>query len=299
MSIIIEETPRLTDVPELIPARMLNEITARGIPVCHFSYGGWFHAITTGLGHNNVELRMAQFATASDPAAAVRLAGRMIDAKIRNSRTLLRRHLEADSDNLLPQLARLAGQALQTTEATSLLGIEGAAARLYFGGLAQLFKGPFAFHMDGRNRRPPRDPVNAMLSFVYAMLVKDLTVAIQSVGFDPMLGFFHRPRYGRPSLALDLAEEFRPLIGDSVVLTLINNGEVAPGSFVSRAGGVALTPAGRKAVLKAFERRLDSLVTHPLFGYRISYRRILEVQARLLARTVLGEISDYPGFCTR
>ncbi len=297
---------RLLDVSQLclfgnvqISAQALREITARGIPVCHLSYGGWFHGMTVGFAHNNVELRIAQFATANDPAASVRLAARMIDAKIRNSRTLLRRHLETDPDNLLPQLARLSSRALKTSEAASLLGIEGTAARLYFGGLTKLFKGPFPFNMEGRNRRPPRDPVNAMLSFVYAMLVKELTVAVQAVGFDPMLGFFHRPRYGRPSLALDLAEEFRPLVGDSVVLTLINNGEVTPASFVSRAGGVALTAAGRKAVLKAFERRLETLVTHPRFGYRISYRRILEVQARLLARTVLGEIAEYPGFCTR
>ena len=297
---------RLLDVSQLclfgnvqISAQALREITARGIPVCHLSYGGWFHGMTVGFAHNNVELRIAQFATANDPAASVRLAARMIDAKIRNSRTLLRRHLETDPDNLLPQLARLSSRALKTSEAASLLGIEGTAARLYLGGLTKLFKGPFPFNMEGRNRRPPRDPVNAMLSFVYAMLVKELTVAVQAVGFDPMLGLFHRPRYGRPSLALDLAEEFRPLVGDSVVLTLINNGEVTPASFVSRAGGVALTAAGRKAVLKAFERRLETLVTHPRFGYRISYRRILEVQARLLARTVLGEIPDYPGFCTR
>ncbi len=297
---------RLLDVSQVcllgnvqVSAQALREITARGIPVCHFSYGGWFHAITTGLAHNNVELRIAQFATANDPAAALRLAAKLVDAKVRNCRTLLRRHREADPDALLPQLARLAGKALRAADAASLLGVEGTAARLYFGGLAELLKGPFRFQMDGRNRRPPRDPVNAMLSFVYAMLVKELTVAVQAVGFDPMLGFFHRPRYGRPSLALDLAEEFRPLIGDSVVLTLVNNGEVTPESFISRAGGVALTTAGRRAVLKAFERRLETLVTHPLFGYRISYRRILEVQARLLARTVLGEIPEYPGFCTR
>ena len=131
------------------------------------------------------------------------------------------------------------------------------------------------------------------------MLVKDLTVVLHAAGFDPMLGFFHTPRYGRPSLALDLAEEFRPLLGDSVVLTLINNGEVSPSSFIRRAGGVALTDSGRRAVLAGWERRLDTLVTHPMFGYRISYRRILEVQARLLARTILGEIDHYPNFCTR
>jgi CRISPR-associated protein Cas1 len=131
------------------------------------------------------------------------------------------------------------------------------------------------------------------------MLVKEVTIAVGAVGFDPMLGFFHRPRYGRPSLALDLAEEFRPLIADSVVLMLINNGEVTPESFIRRAGGVALTDPGRRAVLAGIERRFDTLVTHPIFGYRISYRRVLEVQARLLARALLGEIPEYPSFCTR
>jgi CRISPR-associated protein Cas1 len=126
-----------------------------------------------------------------------------------------------------------------------------------------------------------------------------LTIVLHAAGFDPMLGFYHRPRYGRPSLALDLAEEFRPLIADSVVLTLVNNGEVSPASFIRRAGAVALTDAGRRAVLAAFERRMDTLVTHPVFDYRISYRRVLEVQARLLGRALLGEIAEYPTFCTR
>jgi CRISPR-associated protein Cas1 len=173
------------------------------------------------------------------------------------------------------------------------------AARHYFEGFARLLKDGQPFNIEGRNRRPPRDPVNALLSFVYAILVKELTVVLHSVGFDPMMGFYHRPRYGRPSLALDLAEPFRPLIADSVVLTAINNGEIAPSDFVRRAGGVALTDCGRRAILSAFERRMDTLVTHPIFGYQISYRRILEVQARLLARTVLGELPRYPNFCTR
>jgi len=113
------------------------------------------------------------------------------------------------------------------------------------------------------------------------------------------VAFYHRPHYGRPSLALDLTEEFRPLIADSTVLTLINNGEVTPVSFIHRAGAVALTDPGRRAVIAGFERRMDTLVTHPLFGYRVSYRRVLEVQARLLGRVLLGEIGDYPNFCTR
>ena len=155
----------------------------------------------------------------------------------------------------------------------------------------------FDFH--GRNRRPPRDPVNALLSFLYAMLMKDMLVTLIGVGFDPYLGFYHQPKYGRPALALDLMEEFRPLVGDSVVISLINNGEIRPGDFVARAGAVALTDSGRRRVLEAYERRLDTLVTHPLFGYQLSYRRVFEVQARLLARFLLGEIGYYPAFCTR
>lgn len=282
-----------------VSAQALREITARGISVCHFSYGGWFHGMTVGMTHKNVELRIAQYATAADSVAALPPARSFVMGKIKNCRTLLRRHLKDDSDRLLPSLAEHVRKAETAGEMATLLGVEGMAAKIYFSGLASLFKTDEAFNFENRNRRPPRDPVNALLSFVYALLVKELTVALYSVGFDPMLGFYHQPRYGRPSLALDLAEEFRPLIGDSVVLTLINNGEVLPKDFIRRAGGIALTPAGRKAVIAGFERRMETLVTHPVFKYRISYRRILEVQARLLGRAILGEIDGYPSFCTR
>ena len=280
-------------------AQALREITTRGIPVCHFSYGGWFHGMTVGMAHKNVELRIRQYATAADTQAALPLARNFVVGKIKNCRTLLRRHMKEDPDRLLPSLAEHVQKAEAVGEMATLLGVEGMAAKLYFAGLASLFKSDEAFSFENRNRRPPRDPVNALLSFVYALLVKELTVALHSAGFDPMLGFYHRPRYGRPSLVLDLAEEFRPLIGDSVVLMLINNGEVAPKDFIRRAGGIALTQTGRKAVMAGFERRMDTLVTHPIFKYRISYRRILEVQARLLARVLLGEIDAYPSFCTR
>lgn len=156
-----------------------------------------------------------------------------------------------------------------------------------------------AFDFAARIRRPPRDPVNALLSFLYSLLVKEIVVTLVGVGFDPYLGFYHQPRYGRPALALDLMEEFRPLVADSTVLTLINNGEVRRSDFIARAGAVALTDNGRKRVIEAYERRLDTLVTHPIFGYQISYRRVFEVQTRLLARYLLGEIPTYPAFCTR
>ena len=222
----------------------------------------------------------------------------MLSAKVKNSRTMLRRH---GAEEHRPDLSRLAGLIQKVERATSvesLLGLEGMAAKIYFTGFARLLRRG-DFQLEGRNRRPPTDPVNALLSFVYALLTKDLTLATRFVGFDPYLGFFHKPRYGRPSLALDLAEEFRPLIADSVVLTLINNEEVSPSSFICRAGSVALTDPGRKSVIAAYERRMETEITHPIFGYKASYRRILEVQSRLLGRVLLGEIPTYPGFCTR
>ncbi|MDB5387910.1 MAG: CRISPR-associated protein Cas1, partial [Planctomycetaceae bacterium] len=265
-------------------AQILREVTSRGIPICHFSYGGWFHALTSSLIHKNVELRQAQFAIAAEPIRSLSLARGFILAKMKNCRTLLRRHATDQHRGELDQLADYIRKAEQAASAETLLGLEGTAARLYFQGFARLLKGGPAFNLNGRNRRPPTDPVNALLSFLYSLLAKELTITLHAVGFDPMLGFFHRPQYGRPSLALDLAEEFRPLIGDSVVLTLINNAEVGASDFVCRGGAVALTDRGRKSVLTAWERRLETEITHPLFGYRISYRRVLEVQARLLSR---------------
>lgn len=188
----------------------------------------------------------------------------------------------------------------------SLLGLEGAAARMYFGRFGDLLKPrsgekeeDFSFQFEGRNRRPPRDPINALLSYAYALLTKDLTLACLVVGFDPYLGFYHRPRYGRPALALDLMEEFRPLVADSVVITAVNNGEIRPNDFLRRGTAVLLKSSGRKRFLKAYERRLDTLITHPVFGYRISYRRAFELQARILARVLFGELSEYPPFKTR
>lgn len=119
------------------------------------------------------------------------------------------------------------------------------------------------------------------------------------MGFDPYLGFYYQPKYGRPALALDLAEEFRPVIADSVCIGLINNGELTPGHILTRGGAVALTQNGRRQVIEAYERRMDTLVTHPLFGYSVSYRRVMELQARLLARHLLGELPSYPVFRTR
>lgn len=180
----------------------------------------------------------------------------------------------------------------------------GAAAAQYFGNFSGLLKQPdkegeFSFDFNTRNRRPPTDPVNALLSYAYSLLARTWTVTLSAVGFDPYRGFYHQPRYGRPALALDLMESFRPLIADSCVIQAINNGEVRPSDFVSVAGSVNLTNDGRKRFIAAFERRMSQEITHPVFGYKVSYRRLLEIQARLLGRFLLGEINDYPEFKTR
>ncbi|MGL5808386.1 MAG: CRISPR-associated endonuclease Cas4g/Cas1g [Nocardioides sp.] len=300
---------RLIDVSQVcvfgnvsVTAQVIRELMAREVPVLWFSYGGWFSGMAEGLPGKNVDLRRAQYTASSD--TALRVAQAMIHGKVRNTRTLLRRNARGDVAAAVDQLKNLASSALTVGGVPSLLGVEGTAARIYFGRFTSMVSDASAvdvaaFDVNGRSRRPPRDPLNALLSFSYALLVKDLTVTLHAVGFDPFLGFLHRPRFGRPALALDLAEEFRPLIAESVVLQVLNNGEVRPRDFVQRAGGCQLEASGRKAVLRAYERRLEHEITHPHFGYRVSYRRAFEVQARMLAAHLLGELPDYRPFATR
>jgi CRISPR-associated protein Cas1 len=276
-------------------------------PIAHFSFGGWFYGLTQGLGLKNVFLRKRQFALADQPFFCLNVAREFVAAKIRNQRTMLRRNHLEPSQNALSQMRRYALFALNTGGLPELLGIEGNAARIYFANFSGMLKSPgddarpapFTFEFARRNRRPPTDPVNALLSFAYSLLTKDLTIICHSVGLDPFIGFFHQPRFGRPALALDLLEEFRPLIADSVVLNAINTGMVNADDFIRVGPAVALKPAARSAFLRAYEQRMDTLITHPLFGYRVNYRRVLEIQTRLLARVLTGEVPRYIGFETR
>lgn len=287
-----------------VSTQVVQVLCERGIPLCYLSSGGWFYGCTHGLPAKNVDLRRRQHRTAEDPSACLGLARRFVSAKIANQRTQLRRNHPEPGGDLLDALRGDARNALKAPGLESLLGVEGTAARRYFGAFAGLIKGngsgtvePFDF--EGRNKRPPKDPVNALLSFGYAMLTREWTTALHVVGLDPYLGFFHQPRHGKPSLALDLMEEFRPLVVDSAVLTALNNGEVGPQHFVRALGSAGLTPEGRRAFVAAFERRLSQEITHPVFGYKVSYRRVFEVQARLLGRFLTGEIPQYPSFTTR
>ncbi|WP_437715200.1 CRISPR-associated endonuclease Cas1 [Sorangium sp. So ce448] len=286
-----------------ISTQAMRALLERGIPLCFMTYGGYYLGRATGIESRNVELRVAQHRAAADEAFCLSFARGVVVSKIRNARTMLRRNHAAPEAAVLSELDQLARKAAGAPSLPSLLGIEGTAARVYFGAFAGMLKGAGEargeFDLEGRNRRPPRDPVNALLSLAYALLAKDLATTLGTVGLDPLLGFYHQPRFGRPALALDLMEEFRPIVADSVVVAAINNGVVAPDDFQRFGGAVALRPAGRKKFLQAYERRMDQLVTHPVFGYRISYRRVLEVQARLLARVLLGEVEAYPPFRTR
>jgi CRISPR-associated endonuclease Cas1/CRISPR-associated protein Cas4 len=307
------QTARLVDTSQVvvmgnvyITTPCLQDLMKREIPVSWHSYGGWFVGHTIGTGHKNVELRTAQYKASFEDKTCLAIARNLVRAKIQNCRTQARRNWRSEDpvEYLLEPLKALADKSQRAVDLPQLLGIEGAAAALYFGAFDKLLKKPddskqLSFDFNTRNRRPPTDPVNALLSFAYAMLVRTWTMNLSAVGLDPYRGFYHQPRYGRPALALDLMEPFRPIIADSTVLQVINNGEVRPTDFISAAGSVALNEGGRKRFIAAFERRLSQEVTHPIFGYKADYRRLFEIQARLFGRYLLGELPEYPNFTTR
>ena len=298
---------RLIDVSHIavfgnvtVGSALLRECFDAGVPVLWFTHGGWLSGFASGMPSKNVQVRIRQHRASA--VGAPELAAAFVSGKIRNSRTLIRRHSGRKAAATVGQLAAIARQAEAERRLDALLGIEGTAARIYFSEFGRLLSrrnhfGDFDF--EARNRRPPGDPVNAMLSFVYALLVKDTLVAALAAALEPYLGLYHRPGFGRPALALDLAEEFRPLIGDSVVLTAINNGELDGSDFVSRAGAVALTAAGRRKLIRTYERRMRTELVHPLFKYRATYRRTLEIQARLLAAVLVSDIPTYRPLTTR
>ncbi len=306
------QTVRLIDVSQLVllgqvyvTTPTLHELMAREIPISWHSFGGWFIGHSIGVGHKNVEIRTAQYRASFDAGWCLRVARSLVVTKIRNQRTLLRRNWKAAGDpgELMDGFLQDVRRAERAQSLAELLGAEGQAAARYFSAFSAMLRREddqsLKFDFTTRNRRPPADPVNAMLSYAYALLVRALTVTLTAVGFDAYRGFYHQPRYGRPALALDMMEAFRPLIADSCVLQAINNGEVRPSDFIDVAGAVTLTDDGRKRFIGVFERRLSHEITHPLFGYQLSYRRLLELQARLVARHLLGELPEFPSFTTR
>ena len=283
-----------------ISTQAIQACLQRSIPIAYFSPAGRFLGSTTGLGISGIDARKGQYHAAEDPALRLEVTREIVRAKIHNQRVLLMRNGSVEK-SVVNSLARLRDKCAKAGSIETLRGNEGAAAALYFGNFSTMLKGDagLQFDFDSRNRRPPRDPVNALLSLGYSILAKELTGVCQAVGLDPFLGVFHQPRYGRPALALDLMEEFRPLIADSVAISMLNRGELGPSDFASTSRGTFLKDGGRKQFWGAWFRRMDAEVKHPEFGYRLSYRRMLEVQARQLWRYFRGEATCYHGFTTR
>jgi CRISPR-associated endonuclease Cas1 len=283
--------------PVSVTTPALHELMRREVPVSWHSTGGWLMGHTIGARPKSAETRAAQFRASADPLACGRLAAGVVAAKIRNQRTMLRRNWKGpeatqdapEKEAALDRLKRLAEKA------------EGEAAAIYFGLFDRLIARekalPFAFKT--RNRRPPTDPVNAMLSFAYALCARALTGMLIAAALDPYQGFYHRPRHGRPALALDMMEPFRPLLCDSTVLMAVNNGEVRASDFHWNGSACAMKPSGRRALIAAWKRRLSQETTHPVFGYRVETRRLMAVQCRLLARHLAGEIGDMPHYVPR
>jgi CRISPR-associated protein Cas1 len=283
-----------------ITAQAAETCLELGIDVSYFSPAGRFIGMLRGLPASGVDARRGQYRLFELPGVRLQIAREVIRAKIHNQRVMLMRNGDV-SDRVLSLMAGFRDATKSARDLTGLMGIEGSAAALYFEQFESMLKqrAEWKFDWKGRNRRPPRDPVNALLSLGYSMLAKELTGVCYSVGLDPFLGFMHQPRYGRPALALDLMEEFRPLIADSVTISLINRGELGPEDFIRSANGTFLNDRGRRPFWEAWFRRLDTEVSHPEFSYKMAYRRMLEVQARQLWRFVRGEALSYHGFTTR
>lgn len=290
-----------------VSTQALETMAANDISVSYLTgYGRFIGSFVPSL-PKNVGLRESQFRRFADEAECLRLSKAVVRAKLTNQRALLMRSLRGDGDRGSDEpaargLAELLRRLDSAASLDSVLGLEGQGAALYFGEFGRFLKSApdgRGFDFTTRNRRPPRDPVNALLSFAYALLCKDCFAAVSVVGFDPYKGFFHSNRHGKPSLALDLLEEFRPVIADSVVLTLVNNEMLTHDDFLIWREACQLTDLGRKKFFQVYEQRRATVVTHPVYGYRMSYSRMLEVQARMLAAYVRASIPAYTGFTVR
>lgn len=304
------------DVTLTSPA--MTALLGQGTDICFCSaYGQFLGRLAPPLGKNSL-IRLEQHLAHHHPSRAFTLARAFVRGKLNNMRVMLQRAnrkrdeaaiaqaaedlrgLIAKADELQPDAAAPPPDPSRPQANTvygTLLGLEGAGTACYFGVFDQLLTGDWNF--ERRLRRPPRDPVNALLSFGYTLLMNQVASAVSVVGLDPYVGFLHSSQFGKPALALDVMEIFRPLVADSVALTLLNNGMLNKGDFREELGAWRLTDDGRRTFLKKFEERLDTETNHPVFGYKTSYRRSLELEVRLVAKWLTGEISQYKPFVVR
>ena len=308
-----------------LTASAIHLLLEHNIEINFLSYFGLFKGRLSPPLSKNSLLRMAQHRAHNDMTKRSELARRFVIGKLSNQRTLLQRYNRRQLDpamvgevELMGSLIRkLAGMDLanQVTSTVAplatgdsrisggpietILGLEGAGSAAYFRCFGKLVADPQLWPFAGRIKRPPTDPINALLSFGYSLLTNQVASAVQAVGFDHFVGYLHSSVYGRPALALDLMEEFRPVIVDSVVLTLLNNRMLTPDDFKVELGAYRLQDVPRKLFLTRFEERLNEEVTHPVFNYKVKYRRCIELQARLVAKFLTSEIDEYPPFLIR
>jgi CRISPR-associated protein Cas1 len=284
-----------------ISTQAIGTLSDRGIPIAFLSAAGRLTAMIDPLDSVSAQVRRAQVRRFDDPAACVELSRAIVAAKIENQRTLLMRNHSALPKQIADDLAAQAAAAARADSLASLRGHEGQAAALYFEHFAGMLKGDLAAEFDahGRQRRPPPDPVNTALSFAYSMLAHECTAALRTARLEPSIGAFHVSRPGRPALSLDLLEPFRPLLADSIVITAFNRGELKAGHFLRTAAGCMFTDPGRKAFFGVYGRRLSDEVTHPIYGYKLSYRRMIILHARLIAAWLLGEVPTLAFLTTR
>jgi CRISPR-associated protein Cas1 len=275
-----------------LSTQALHVLADRGVPVAFLSAAGRLVAMVDPLDAVSANVRCAQVVRLGDERARLTLARALIEAKIQNQRTLLMRNHPSLPPTVASALAAEAEAAAGAPSVEVVRGHEGQAAAIYFEYLPGVFKGEVAeqFRKNGRERRPPPDPINACLSMAYSILTNECITALRLASLEPSIGAFHSTRPGRPALALDLLEPFRPIIADSVAVAGFNRGELTDGHFLRTAAGCALTDSGRRAFFGAYGRRMDAVVTHPVFEYRLSYRRMLMLHARMIAAWLQGEI---------
>lgn len=293
--------------PGASPA-LLAACAEAGITISHLDPNGRFLARVEGPRTGNVLLRRAQFRAADDAARTLPIVRGIVAAKAANQRTVIRRALRDHGEAIGPaaatlqaaeqRLGEIAGRTLATADVATLRGLEGEAANVYFACFGHLVRIPgedFAFR--GRSRRPPLDRINALLSFLYAMLGHDCRSALEAHGLDPQVGFLHADRPGRASLALDLMEELRPVLADRLALSLVNRRQLAADDFlIEEAGGVRLADEARKRVLVAWQERKRETLRHPFLDETVALGLVAHVQAQLLARHLRGDLDGYPGF---
>lgn len=286
--------------------QLMGSCVAHGVSLCFMTRSGRFLARVCGASNGNVLLRKEQYRVSDQESRSCLIARVMIAGKMYNARWVLERAtrdhgMRLDAESLKEVSARLreyACSAASCASLSTLRGLEGKAAVAYFSVFDQLIlQNKAAFRFDGRSRRPPLDRVNALMSLSYSILANDCAAALESVGLDAYVGFMHRDRPGRASLALDMMEELRPAFSERFVLSCINNRIIKPEHFlIQESGGVILTEDGRRAFFKAYQERKREVITHPFLGEKLSWGLVPYVQALLLARYLRGDLDAYPPF---